>query len=367
MNWSHIGKWLALLFVVMVAPRALVADQTSQSPPNGISLGSDVQIRQAPSLTAPVLGVLDVGDKVFVLGESASKTKIDGVDYPWLEISKPASLRGWVSARYIQRRDAPLIAAVISHGRLIPVARSTPSGWQSLAADSSEHFPPLKGIGPGTPFMSSTKERTGIVRLSTPASGSYGFIKVQPFETTPHPGTEGVAVSVLSASPRAFVELSAKDAETEGVAAFAHKRLIDLKKTFSDQIARKNRDIFNLEPPFDSHIRCKFYKTNLSGADTDYFEIICADTLGRMSLDLEVVVRKSSNGKIEIVAGEPGLSSTDIEGGTPFEHRGYVGLFEWNENVYVVFEKHQNENHWLCLENIASHDKTCIWIMGLGP
>ncbi len=66
--------------------------------------GSDLRVRQYPSLEAKVLGKVTRYDLVQMLGHSPEKSKINGQEYFWYKI-KLADLEGWVSGKYVNYTD----------------------------------------------------------------------------------------------------------------------------------------------------------------------------------------------------------------------------------------------------------------------
>ena len=63
----------------------------------GQELGSAVNVREAPSLSASVIGTTKVGDRVDTLDEG-----IGGDTVQWYRVQVPAGVQGWVSADYLR-------------------------------------------------------------------------------------------------------------------------------------------------------------------------------------------------------------------------------------------------------------------------
>lgn len=59
--------------------------------------GSAVNVREAPSLSASVIGTAKVGDRVNTLDD-----EIGGDTVRWYRVQVPAGVQGWVSADYLR-------------------------------------------------------------------------------------------------------------------------------------------------------------------------------------------------------------------------------------------------------------------------
>jgi len=75
-------------------------------PGHGRVTASKLNMRRGPGTEHPVVGALERGQKVQILGERGG----------WLEVAAKSpkgapALRGWVSGKYVERRDAPADAA----------------------------------------------------------------------------------------------------------------------------------------------------------------------------------------------------------------------------------------------------------------
>jgi hypothetical protein len=63
--------------------------------------GSQIRIRETPTLEGAILGIVKKGEQVLVVEKSTFSTHVDGGDYPWFQIVNATGTRGWTSARYM--------------------------------------------------------------------------------------------------------------------------------------------------------------------------------------------------------------------------------------------------------------------------
>jgi hypothetical protein len=71
----------------------------------GVANDSKIRIRMSPDLRGKVLGHLEKGDEITVIGLTEKKEKIDGLESSWHKVKTTAGLEGWVYGAYLDLEE----------------------------------------------------------------------------------------------------------------------------------------------------------------------------------------------------------------------------------------------------------------------
>lgn len=96
-------KTYLLLLGVILGAAAPSSARADTDPWKGIVDASVLRIRQSPGLEAPVVGALNRGDGVAVIGAGVVPMTIEGRTAPWHEVVGASGVRGWAFGGFIRR------------------------------------------------------------------------------------------------------------------------------------------------------------------------------------------------------------------------------------------------------------------------